>query len=289
MSNTAWTLEDLVAPLPEAAFLPLLRERKLTLVRGTGAHPLTELVSWEALRRLIERGEYPRGRDDIRVSKESEAVPQDRWTTNGKVDTTKLEVLLAKGYNIVITHIEQQIAPLATLCANIKLRLSEVIFAGVIVTTGIDGAFKRHYDPEDLVILQIEGSKRWQIFGPAVSNPVMGMPKQSPPQGEPIFDEVLHAGDILLVPGGNWHHCENGPGRSVHVGIFFIPPTPWHAVDVLSSRLLSEEMFRTRLSRVENDAELATLEVEIKKRLIEKIGELNLDEFVAEWGKKRKS
>jgi hypothetical protein len=48
-------------------------------------------------------------------------------------------------------------------------------------------------------------------------------------------------------------------------------------------------MFRTRLSRVENDAELATLEVEIKKRLIEKIGELNLDEFVAEWGKKRKS
>jgi hypothetical protein len=287
MTSVASPLGEMVAPLTEAEFLLLLRERKLSHIRSANGGRYRTWLDWEALQRLIKRGEYPRGRDDFRVSKESVMVPMDRWASNGKVDVTKLEEYLANGFSVIITNVEPHIPPLAALCEYIRSRLSEATFAGLIITTGADGAFKVHYDPEDLIILQIEGTKRWQIFGPPVSNPVKGMPKQSPPETAPIFDEVLEPGDFLLVPGGNWHHCQAGPGRSVHLGIFFLPPASWHAVKALTSQLVSEDVFRTPLTRVGGPSELAALEADIKNRIIEKIGQLKLSEFLAEWTKKR--
>jgi len=142
-----------------------------------------------------------------------------------------------------------------------------------------------HYDPEDLVILQVEGTKRWQIFGPPVSNPVRNMPKQSPPETEPFFDEVLEPGDLLFVPGGNWHCCESGLSTSVHLGIFFLPPTSWHAANQILRAFLSEELFRTPLTRLDGASAVEAVEAEVKSRLIESIRELRLNEFIAGWSK----
>jgi ribosomal protein L16 Arg81 hydroxylase len=86
-----------------------------------------------------------------------------------------------------------------------------------------------------------------------------------------IFDELLEAGDFLFVPGGNWHRCENGPGRSLHLGIFFQPPTAWHFIKALTSELLADETFRTPLTRIDDASDLATLEADFKERAIENI------------------
>jgi hypothetical protein len=283
-------LAELIAPLSEAEFLSLLSERKLAHRRSCNGTRYTTWMDWEAVRRLLERGEHPSGRDDIRVTKESIAVPKERWCTGDAIDVAKLEKYLADGFSVVITHFDPYIPPLASLCVDIKSRFSERAFAGVIVTTGADGAFKIHYDPEDLLILQIEGTKRWQIFGPPVSNPVTGMPKQTPPSpdSEPIFDEVVEPGDLLFVPGGNWHHCQARPGRSVHLGILITPPTAWHAVNSLISQLVVEEMFRKPLTRIGAASGLSEIEIGIKTRLIEKLSQLNLSDFVGEWARKRR-
>ena len=206
---------------------------------------------------MIEAGNYTIKRaDDIRVVKESSIAPADRWTTNGKIDAAKLDGFLAAGFSIVIVHLEEHVPALAAVCDEIKSQLLEGAFVGAVITSGTGvGAFRIHYDPEDLVILQVEGTKRWQIFGPPVSNPVRRMPKQVPPDGtEPIFDEVLEPGDLLFVPGGNWHRCESGLSTSVHLGFFFLPPTAWHAANQLTQQFLAEELFRTPLTRLEGSA-----------------------------------
>jgi len=283
----ASTLAELVAPLAEEGFLSLLRERKLTFLRGANPDRYKPLLDWQALLGLIEKGEYPRGLSDFRIAKESVTVPGQHWLTRknnrNMVDIAKLEAFLAEGYSLIVTPIQPYVPALATLCQNIRNQLSEQIKIGVIVTTGTGGAFRLHYDPEDLIILQVEGTKRWRIFGPAVSSPVIGMPKAPPPpETEPIFDEVLQPGDFLFLPAGNWHHCENGPGRSLHLGFFFIPPTSWHVMNALTSQLLSEEVFRKPLTRLESKSELAELEADVKTRLIEKIGQMKLSEFLAQ-------
>ena len=286
MRNAASTLEELVAPLTEAEFLAFLRERKLVHLRSANDGFYAPLMGWQALRRLIERGEYPRRPDYFRVAKESVPAPIERWVVDGRVDTGLLEACLEDGFSIIITHIEQHLPPLGALCRNLSARLKESTYVGAIVTTGAEGAFRLHYDFEDLIILQVEGAKRWQIFGPPVSNPVRGMAKQAPPQGPPTFDEVLEPGDFLFVPAGHWHHCQTMSGKSIHLGIFLIPPTGWHAAKALTSELVAEELFRTPLSRVEDPTELATLEAAVKKRLIEKVNAMSLGEFPAEWNRK---
>jgi ribosomal protein L16 Arg81 hydroxylase len=286
-SEAPSTLADLVSPLVQPEFLGLLRRRELAYRPGANGDRYAPLLGWPALRSMIEAGNYPSKRpDDIRVAKESIIVPKDRWMTKGKVDATKLEAFLANGFSIVVLHLDEHVPALAAVCEEIRSRTLEGSFVAAVVTSGTGaGAFKVHYDPEDLVILQVEGTKRWQIFGPPVSNPLRNMPKQSPPGTEPIFDEVLEPGDLLFVPGGNWHHCESGLSTSLHLGVFFLPPTSWHAANEVLRPFLSEELFRTPLTRLDGASALEQVEAEVKSRLIEKIGELKLNEFIAGWSK----
>jgi len=290
MRTTPSTLEELVAPLGEAEFLSLLRERKLTLLRGARADRYMPLLNWDVLLGMIERGEHPRSLTEFKLARESVMVPPERWLKQGaagegnKVDAARVQAYMAHGFSLIVTPIEAHVPHLGALCDHLRARLNEQIKVGVIVTTGKGGAFTLHYDPEDLIILQVEGSKRWKIYGPAVSNPVTGMPQQAPPPEEaPVFDEVLQAGDFLFVPGGNWHHCENGEGRSLHLGIFFQPPTAWHAIKAFTSQLAAEDIFRTPLTRIDDPAELAKLEADFKARAIANIERMELSEFFAEW------
>jgi hypothetical protein len=292
MRDTPATLEELVAPLTETAFLELLRDRKLTLLKGARADRYVALMNWDLLLRMIERGEHPRSLTEFKIARESAMVPPEHWLTPGapgegnKVDAKKVAAYLAHGFSLIVTPIEPYVPHLAVLCDRLRARLNEQIKVGVIVTTGKGGAFKLHYDPEDLIILQVEGSKRWKIYGPAVPSPVIGMkPPEPPPEDVPVFDEVLEAGDFLFVPGGNWHHCENGPGRSLHLGIFFQPPTAWHAIKAATADLVADETFRTPLTRLDDAEALAKLEAAFKARAIETIERMELGKFFAEWSR----
>jgi ribosomal protein L16 Arg81 hydroxylase len=286
MSEPPSTLADLVSPLTELEFLGLLRRRELAYRPGANGDRYAPLLGWPALRSMIEAGNYPKRPDDIRVTKESIPAPAARWMTKGKVDAAKLDGFLATAFSVVILHLDDHVPALAAVCEEIRSRTLEGSFVGAVVTSGAGaGAFQTHYDPEDLVIVQVEGTKRWQIFGPPVPQPLRRMPKQSPPETEPILDEVLEPGDLLFVPGGYWHHCESGLSRSVHLGIFFLPPTSWHAANEILRPFLSEELFRTPLTRLDGASALEEVEAEVKSRLIEKISELKLNEFIAGWSK----
>lgn len=287
MKEAPSRLESLVAPFAQDEFLDLWRQREFAFRTGSNGDGYAPLVGWQALRGMIEAGNYPKSRpDDIRVSRESHIVPPDRWTTDGKVDVAKLDAFLAQGCSIVVLHLDEHVPALGAICDEIKSTMSEGAFVGVIVTSGASrGAFKLHFDPEDLLIVQVEGTKRWQVFGPPATNPVRGMPKPPPPDTEPIFDEVLTPGDLLFVPAGNWHHCECGLSTSVHLGIFFLPPTGWHAINELVRPLLAEELFRTPLTRFASASDAEKIEASIRNRLLEKVGELKLTDFVGQWPK----
>jgi ribosomal protein L16 Arg81 hydroxylase len=108
-----------------------------------------------------------------------------------------------------------------------------------------------------------------------------------PPEQAPIFDDVLQAGDFLFVPGGNWHRCENGPGRSVHLGFFFLPPAGWHFIKAVMSELVADEAFRKPLTRLSGRTELAATEADLRRRAVDAVNRLNLRTYFANWIKAR--
>jgi ribosomal protein L16 Arg81 hydroxylase len=279
------SLKDLVAPLTEAGFSVLLRNRAPTLRRCSGDNRFDGLLDWRTLRGLVETGVIPP--HEFKITRNAHTVPPFFYVEKGKVNAANLANLLSQGASLVTNPIEQYVPGLGALCEDIRARFGEASQADAVVTTGSGGALPLHYDPPDVIVLQIEGSKRWRLYGPPVTGPIKGMPKPTPPQGEPLFDETLRPGDLLIVPAGYWHHCDNGPGLSLHIAIVIVPPTGWHALKALLPQLLTEEIFRLPITRLGSEAEIAAHEATLKTRLTEKIRQMPLSRLFAESNKNK--
>lgn len=260
------SLEDLVAPLTEPEFLELLRTRSIRFHRGSGENRYDGLLTWQSLRSMIEAGAVPA--EALRVTKEATVVTPVFYLENGKVNGDKLDRLMSSGASLIIAALSPHVPALNALCTSIGDRTAETIVAGAIATRGDGGALPCHYDGNDLFIVQVEGSKRWRIYGSPVQNPVSGMDEPSKQQSEPVFDEVLRPGDFLFLPAGYCHQCANERELSLHLGIFFKPHTAYYAVKSLLEKLVTEEIFRRPLTRFKNSADRTVLEAEIKSRMI---------------------
>lgn len=270
------SLRELVEPLSEDEFLGLLRSRTLTFRRAAGGHRYSELFDWEKLRGAIAAGAIPAER--LTVTKNTAVVPSMMYAKDGVANAASIAALLDQGASLIATRLNLYLPAFGALCENIRAQLGEEIMAGTIVTVGEGGALKRHYDEEDIVILQVEGTKRWRIYDTPVANPVKHMARRPPP-ATPVFDEVLAPGDFLFLPAGYWHQCENGPGRSLHLTILFIPPLGLYALDRLKAQLRGDENFRVPLTRFVTAAEKAAHEAALKAHLAETIAAMALSDL----------
>lgn len=211
---------ELIAPLTPAAIKVLWRDRALKLQRRARENRPAALFDWNELWRLIENGAIPLS--DCRVTYGRRVVPQVFYTDDGKFNPQKLARLLEQGTSMIVVRLDRHVSAFSTTFHDAQrhgIRIDEV---GVIVSTGNIGALETHYDFRDIMILQVEGRKRWRIYGPRVEKPVKSTKK--PPQTPPILDTFLEAGDLLFMPAGFWHVCDNGPVRSLHLGLFLKPP-----------------------------------------------------------------
>lgn len=273
-------LPSLVAPLTEAEFMTRLRERTLTFVPGSGRNRWETLLDWDTLDHLLEASRYPLER--LRVLKESTPIPASFYTKDGQFDPAALAKLVDQGVSMILNRLDEYVPKLRQLCRDIAARTRERSSAEAVYTSGRGGALQLHFDPEDIAVLQVAGTKRWQIHGATINHPVKWTPEIPPPQGPPVFDKVLQPGDFLLLPAGHWHHCENGPERSLHLTILFIPPNGRHLMTSLATKWLADPTFRQPLTRHANAEELSAREAALKARLIEKIQALSLPDFLAE-------
>ncbi|MBF0524966.1 MAG: cupin-like domain-containing protein [Deltaproteobacteria bacterium] len=105
-----------------------------------------------------------------------------------------------------------------------------------------------HRDTHDEFNIQVEGSKRWQVYEPDVRVPYFGMPMDSgldPKTGrpaiydkEPIMDIVLNQGEFLYMPRGFWHNPVNSDAESSLGLTIGVHPLCW--LDVLILALKAE-------------------------------------------------
>ena len=257
-------LQALISPLTEADFFTALRERKLTFLPGSEPRRFENLLNWETLNNLLEASAFPLPL--LRVLRESTPVPESLYVKQGRVSSKALSNLLNQGVSLIFNRLENQVPALRVLCNNIASQTFEHIRAAAIVTSGRGGALKCHYDDQDLIILQIAGTKRWHVFGVSDRSP----------EGSPVFDRELKPGDLLFLPAREWHHCENGPYRSLHLSILFDPPNGRHIMEMLASQLVSEEIFRRPLTRHSSVDGLATHEAALKAHLVEMVRSMSV-------------
>jgi hypothetical protein len=215
MTQTAIGFRDLIAPLTPADLAALWLSHAFKHQRGLGEDRFCALLDWNGLWALIERGVIPAA--NCRVTYARKTVAPTFYADNGAFNPGRLAGLLDQGVSLIVVKLDAHVPAIAAVCREAAAFGMRIVHSGVIATTGGSGAFEAHYDVVHLIILQVEGAKRWRIYGPRVSKPNAATAAMDPPQTPPILDTVLRPGDRLFLPAGYWHSCDNGSERSLHI------------------------------------------------------------------------
>ncbi len=151
------------------------------------------------------------------------------------LDPRRVLAAFADGYTLNIKDAGAFHPPLAQHCNRIQTELGFYAQANAYFTPPQSQGFALHYDVHDTLIVQIEGTKVWQVFDPVVPLPLEMQPfSASMHEGKLGTPRALRlaAGDSLYIPHGYPHFAMAAEQRSLHLTFAL---SPVRASDLLAS------------------------------------------------------
>ncbi|MFJ5925772.1 cupin domain-containing protein [Kitasatospora sp. NPDC092948] len=273
-------------------FLARTLGRSFKVARGEAAS-LAGLMSWDDLNAILthHRLEPPR----LRLAANGEQVPAHtysrpiitrRSTVWHQLRPSELHKRLAEGATLVLDAVDELHPGVGTLAGRLERWLRTGVQINLYASwTGTEG-FGVHWDDHDVVVVQLDGAKRWRIYGPTRTVPMhRDVETPKPPPTEPVADLVLTAGDVLYLPRGWWHAVAASEGRhSLHVTCGLQSMTGADLITWLSEMLRTHEAVRADIPR------FAT--IEDQRVFLDTIGkllaaELESDDLIARFSSAR--
>jgi hypothetical protein len=158
----------------------------------------------------------------------SAAVPHDEYVReDGRVDLPGLFHAFDQGATLVVSQFHEMHAPLMRFCRGLEQAFLHGVQSNIYLTPPGAQGFRVHYDTHDVLVLQVEGEKRWRIFpGQPVPRPTRRTPWPGniEPEGEPEV-VTLRPGDTLYVPRGVMHDAAAQDGLSLHITVGMLEPS----------------------------------------------------------------
>jgi ribosomal protein L16 Arg81 hydroxylase len=228
---TAWSLEALVDPISKDDFFSGYFESQRLLVRRNRPDYFDELLTLDDVDRFLTT--FQSTRQEVAVVNATNKVKvSDYALDDGKVKVDQVFRLHEAGGTIILNHLHRRHPPLAGLCAALELEFSAPFQTNVYLTPARAQGFHPHFDTHDVLVLQIAGSKRWQLYGTPIDLALKGhgdYARQDDPG--PVQEEFeLRAGDTLYVPRGLVHEAISTEEPSLHMTVGMLS---WTWFDVL--------------------------------------------------------
>ncbi|MFV8131922.1 cupin domain-containing protein [Streptomyces syringium] len=250
-----------------------------------GALHVTGLMTWDDLDQILatHRLEPPR----LRLSLEGETLPllaygepvtTRRHTVWHRLHPAQLHARLAEGASLALDSADELHRPLACLAEGLERRFRTRMQANLYASWTAAEGFGTHWDDHDVLVIQLDGAKRWRIFGPTRPHPLYRDTEEPPPPpDQPLADLVMRPGDALYVPRGWWHAVSADQGtRSLHVTYGFQTHTASDLLHWAAEQLLGHEQFRADLPRLAQSGEQAAFVAGLRKLLLEQLDDPRL-------------
>lgn len=161
---------------------------------------------------------------------------------DGGLDPVRTRDGLTEGYTIVVNGLERYSRAIASLSHSIEVELNFPTRVNAYVTPPQSTGFVPHYDPHDVLVLQIEGSKTWHVSdtAPVPPHEIQRRKGVGTDGLTSSTDMCMRPGDVLYLPRGQVHSAETHSEPSVHLTIGLHAPTILtlitHALYALSLR-----------------------------------------------------
>ncbi|MFE2043473.1 JmjC domain-containing protein [Streptomyces sp. NPDC059477] len=229
-----------------------------------GGQAVAGLLDWDDVNEILARHrlEAPR----LRLSVNGVAVPSDAYTVRevarrrtvwNRLHPAALHEQLAKGATLVIDSFDELHPGVQSLAGSLETALRSRVQVNLYASWTATEGFGVHWDDHDVVVVQVDGRKRWRIYGPTrVAPTYRDVAEAEMPPEEPIAEFVLVPGDVLYLPRGWWHAVSASEGeRSLHLTCGLTTTTGRDLVSWVLDSLLSEELVRADLPHFGSAAE----------------------------------
>ncbi|MFP5319679.1 MAG: JmjC domain-containing protein [Acidimicrobiia bacterium] len=166
----------------------------------------------------------------FRLVRNGTPVPPARYTKTARVggndvagvgDPRRVFQEFADGATIVLQGLQRYWPPITDLCRQLELELNFPVQANAYVTPPGSQGLAVHYDTHDVFVLQVGGSKEWEVYDPVFPDPLPAQPwaarRQEP--GPVTLSVRLETGDFLYVPRGFLHSARAQADLSAHLTI----------------------------------------------------------------------
>jgi ribosomal protein L16 Arg81 hydroxylase len=214
-----------------------------------------ELGNWRTLSEAIvsNRLEPPR----LRLFLDEKPVPDAEYTDRrvnrrsisyGQTNYAKLEEYLRAGASLVVDSIEEIVPSIREAARDLEFAVLEAVQVNAYSTWGSGSGFGAHWDSHDVVIVQLEGEKKWTIYGAGRQAPMLTDIDHSHERpAEAIWEGILSPGDVLHVPRGWWHNVEGTGTETLHLTFGFTRRTGVDYVRFVLDQLLADATLREDL------------------------------------------
>jgi ribosomal protein L16 Arg81 hydroxylase len=149
---------------------------------------------------------------------------------NRKLHFMDKEILnneINKGASVVLEGIDILDAQVNAFVARLDDSLPCVISNSVVFFSQQDNeAYEAHCDADDVLVIQLEGKKTWQLFQPQQRR-YLGITDLSEQQLGPVMQEVsMRPGDAIYLRAGVPHRCITPANFSLHMSFDLCDSTP---------------------------------------------------------------
>lgn len=232
------SLDDLLHPISPEQFRAEYIGRKPLHIPATPDGRKAEVLTWDAFNHLL--GQYTLWTAaNLKLMRNYVAVPPDQYcdpvpTPKGDVVLRpwppKVEVFLSAGASLVANDILSDHEPLTRVGECLSQAFGAGIGANIYCSFQGVQAFGTHFDFHDVVVIQTEGTKVWNLYENRAENPDEALPEDADTRRwfeqtrGPLMTQVtMQAGDILYLPRGWYHDALATDGPSLHVTFSITP------------------------------------------------------------------
>jgi hypothetical protein len=207
-------------------------------------------------------------------------VPRTRVDVQRRLSATALHELCEQGMSMVLNRVGRHVPRVAALSAMIERHFRANTDVNCYASFRKESAFPPHFDPHDVLVLQLHGSKRWFCHGQPHRFP---LDRQRFPVGDdpgPVEAVLLlRPGDLLYLPRGEVHWAETTGEASLHLTVRIQPPRPSDLLPWLAALAERRKIGREDINALEDEAGRAARTARLQAMLGELSDKLDLDAF----------
>lgn len=268
-------LAEILQPCSLEDFLATIWGQTYKYVPGP-PDKFSRLLPWERLNEILRqhRLDFPR----LRLTRDGERLPTHTYLSYTKGGQRKVSIPrvrhaditreLRRGASLVLDAVDELHQPLTELAEGLELFFHERIQINCYSGWRTSRGFDLHWDDHDVFILQVTGPKSWQVYGPTRLYPLTGDKKDNKPEGDPLWEGTLTAGDLLYIPRGFWHVAFPLNEPTLHLTVGVHNRTGLDLARWAVERLRASETFRRDLPLFATDAERAAHVAQLREELL---------------------